>query len=105
LPGLVAGERNATVYLMISTYLVPLDEVDQAREAHMTFLEGLEQRGLVVAAGRQDPPAGGVILLDTATEDEAHALLADDPYVRQGLAEYRATGWLPTRGALAGWKR
>lgn len=90
------------MYLMISTYLAPLDEVDKAREAHMTFVDGLEERGLVVAAGRQDPPVGGVVLLDTATAEEAVAAMADDPYVQQGLASYVATGWKPTRGTLAG---
>lgn len=90
---------------MISTYLAPLDQVDQARDEHQAFLEGLERRSLLVSAGRQDPPTGGVILLDVGTEDEARGLMADDPYVRRGLAEYAATGWKPTRGVLAGWTR
>lgn len=89
------------MYLMVSTYLAPLDEVDKAREAHMEFLNGLEERGLVVAAGRQDPPVGGVVLLDTATAEEAVEAMAGDPYVQRGLATYVATGWKPTRGVLA----
>jgi uncharacterized protein YciI len=93
------------VYLMISTYLKPLDEVDQARGEHLTFLAGLEERGLVVSAGRQDPPTGGVILFDVDTEAEARALIAEDPYVKHGLATYEPTGWKPTRGILADWKR
>jgi uncharacterized protein YciI len=93
------------VYLMISTYLAPLDEVDKAREDHMRYLDGLEKRGLVVAAGRQDPPTGGVIIFDVDSEDEARALIADDPYVRRGLATYEPRGWKPTRGVLAGWTR
>jgi uncharacterized protein YciI len=92
------------MYLMISTYLAPLDEVDAARAAHMEWLEGLEHRGLVVTAGRQEPPVGGIVLLDAASADEAVALMADDPYVRRGLATYTATGWTPTRGALKDWK-
>ena len=84
---------------MISTYTAPLEQVDRAREAHMRFLDGLAE--LVVSAGRRDPPVGGVVLLDAATEAEARELMADDPYVVQGLAEYRAVGWKPTRGALA----
>jgi uncharacterized protein YciI len=89
------------VYLMISTYTAPLERVDEAREAHMRFLDGLGERKLVVSAGRQDPPVGGVVLLDAATEAEARDIMADDPYVVQGLAEYRAVGWKPTRGVLA----
>jgi uncharacterized protein YciI len=84
---------------MISTYLVPLEQVDQAREAHLRFLDGLAER--VVSAGRQDPPVGGVVLLEAGSEAEAHEVMAGDPYVVQGLAEYLAVGWQPTRGVLA----
>jgi uncharacterized protein YciI len=92
------------VYLMISTYRAPLAEVDTARDDHMRFLDELEQRGLVVSAGRQSPPIGGVVLLNVDTEDQAQALLADDPYVLRGLADYEAKGWTPTRGVLRNWK-
>ena len=92
------------MYLMISTYTAPLEQVDAARDDHLRFIDGLEERGLVVSAGRQDPPVGGVVLLDVRTEAEAHVLMADDPYVLRGLAAYQAIGWQPTRGALAGWK-
>ena len=93
------------MYLMISTYRAPLDQVDQARAAHLAFVGELERAGVVVSAGRQDPPVGGILLLDVESEARAHELLADDPYVIQGLAEYTATGWQPTRGVLADWKR
>ncbi|MEV4705606.1 YciI family protein [Actinoplanes sp. NPDC049316] len=90
---------------MISTYLAPLDEVDKARDDHLAFVAGLEEQGLVVSAGRQEPPVGGVILFDVDSEQEARDLIAQDPYVQRGLAEYAATGWKPTRGVLATWKR
>lgn len=93
------------MYLMISTYIAPLEQVDEARDAHLAYLDALEQKGLVVTAGRQDPPVGGVILFDVDTEAEARELIADDPYVLRGLANYEPTGWKPTRGALADWKR
>lgn len=93
------------VYLMISKYLKPLDEVDAARDDHLAYIAGLEQRGLVVSAGRQDPPVGGVILLDVDSAEEAQAVIAEDPYVRRGLASYTATGWVPSRGVLAGHQR
>jgi len=91
------------VYLMISTYLAPLAEVDQLRDAHLAFLDTLQERGLVVSAGRQDPPTGGVVILDVASEAEARAVMADDPYVKANAAEYRATGFHPSRGVLQNW--
>jgi uncharacterized protein YciI len=90
------------VYLMISQYLAPLDEVDKAVPDHQAFLDGLQDRGLMISAGRQDPPVGGVVLLAVDTEAQAHELMAGDPYVQRKLAEYRAIGWRPSRGVLAG---
>ena len=88
------------MYLMISKYLVPLEQVDEVRDAHRAYLEGLEAQNLVVTAGRQDPPNGGVVLLNVDDEARARELIGQDPYVLRGVAEYSATGWLPTRGAL-----
>jgi uncharacterized protein YciI len=90
---------------MISTYLKPLAEVDAARADHLAFVAELEKGGFAVTAGRIDPPTGGIILLDVDTEAEARELIARDPYVQRGLASYTATGWHPTRGALAGYQR
>ena len=91
------------MYLMISKYSAPLAEVDALRDEHLSYLDGLEKRGLVVTAGRQDPPVGGVILFNVDTEDEARELIAADPYVLRGVAEYTPTSWKPTRGALKDW--
>ena len=93
------------VYLMISTYQKPLAEVDEARADHLTYVAELEAGGFSVAAGRIDPPTGGIILLDVDSEEEAQALIAKDPYVQRGLATYTAIGWHPARGALAGYQR
>ncbi|BFU48091.1 hypothetical protein KRMM14A1004_63280 [Krasilnikovia sp. MM14-A1004] len=91
------------MYLMISTYLAPLDEIDQVRADHLAFLGKLSEAGVLVSAGRQNPPAGGVVLLDAATAQQARDLMADDPYVRHGLARYEAVGWQPSIGVLADW--
>jgi uncharacterized protein YciI len=93
------------VYLMISKYLAPSDEVDAARPDHLSYLDALEQSGYVVSAGRQDPPVGAVIIFDVDTEEEARKLIADDPYVQRGLAVYEPINWQPARGVLAGWTR
>ena len=88
------------MYLMISTYTVPLEEVDKLRDAHIAFLDEKQAEGIVVEAGRQDPPNGGVVILDVASEKEAFAVMADDPYVKANVGEYKAVGFTPTRGPL-----
>lgn len=89
------------MYVMISRYLVPLDEVDKARDEHLAFLDGLVKQGKLVIAGRQDPPVGGLVMIEAETEAEARELMAADPYVVRGLAEYAATGFRPSLGRLA----
>ncbi len=42
---------------------------------------------------------------DVDTEAEAQEIIAQDPYVVQGLASYAATGWQITRGVLADHQR
>jgi len=88
------------MYLMISTYLRPLDEVDTVRPAHFEFIAALEARGLVLGAGRRQPPVGAIVLLDVETEEEAVAIFAADPYIIAGVADYEPTQWTPTRGPL-----
>lgn len=88
------------MYLMISTYSVPLEEVDKLRDAHLAFLDEKQAAGIVVEAGRQDPPTGGVVILDVASEKEAFAVMADDPYVKANVGEYKAVGFNPVRGPL-----
>jgi uncharacterized protein YciI len=91
--------------VMISKYLAPLAELDAARPDHAAFLDRLEAAGYVVSAGRQDPPVGGIVILDVDTPEEAQELIAEDPYVSRGLAAYEPYRFDPTRGPLANWKR
>src|SRR5439155_7062296 len=91
-----------TVYLMMSHYLRPLEEVDAVAEAHRAFLARLQEDGLLIEGGRLDPPVGGVVLLRVATREEAVATMAADPYVTEQVASYDAFGWKPRWGVLAG---
>lgn len=91
--------------VLISKYQAPLAELDAARPDHAKFLDRLEAAGFVVSAGRQDPPVGGIVILDVDTADEARKLISEDPYVTLGLAVYEPYGFDPTRGPLANWKR
>ncbi len=93
------------MFLMISTYLRPIEEVDAIRPAHFEFMDALEARGIVVGAGRRQPPVGGVVLLDVETEAEAREIMSGDPYVIGGFAAYEPMGWTPTRGSLAEYGR
>lgn len=71
-----------------TTYTAPLEEVDRHREAHLAWLDAQVAAGRVLAAGRQVPPVGAVMLWATLPLDEVQALFAQDPYVLAGVVEY-----------------
>jgi uncharacterized protein YciI len=95
----------AVMYLMISTYLRPLDEVDLHRADHQAFLDTVEQAGILISAGRRVPPDGGIVLLAVDSAEQAQEVMAKDPYVLAGVAHYEPYGWAPGRGVLAGLDR
>jgi uncharacterized protein YciI len=86
--------------LAMSRYLRPIEEVNRARSDHQDFLAALDDRGLLVMAGRQRPPVGAVIVLRGDDADGAEALLNDDPYVKRGLAAYTITPFAAARGSV-----
>ena len=71
-----------------SRYTRPMDEVDGLRDEHLAWISGHVDAGRVLAAGRQNPPVGGVILMSGVAPTEVAAFFAQDPYVVGGVAEY-----------------
>ncbi len=90
------------MFLCVSAYSAPLAEVDAVSAAHRRFLVTLEARDLVVLAGRQEPPAGGVVVLRGDSLEQVQRLLQDDPYVQRGVATYTVTEFTSQRGAATG---
>lgn len=72
--------------LVLLSYKVPLDRVDAVRPDHVAFLKQALADGRLLAAGRQNPPSGGV-LIARGTREEVEAWALTDPYVVQGIAD------------------
>ncbi|MCW2991603.1 MAG: hypothetical protein JWM73_2197 [Solirubrobacterales bacterium] len=86
------------MFVAISRYAKPLDEVDRHRDGHKAWLAEAGER--VVLSGRQSPPEGGVIVFEATDRAAAEAFIATDPYVRSGVAAYAITEFAappPTR--------
>ncbi|MFP6646204.1 MAG: YciI family protein [Candidatus Latescibacterota bacterium] len=58
-------------------------------KAHVQFLESGFQAGVFIAAGRQQPRVGGIILACACGRANLDALMAVDPFVESGAASYR----------------
>lgn len=83
-----------------STYLkdIPADTL----AAHRDWLKAAVASGDIVSAGRRDPAIGGLILLRADSREAALALLAEDPFVTEGIATYDPMGFTPSIGELKG---
>ncbi len=91
------------MFVAISTYLKPLEEVDKFYPAHIEWLIKHFNAGRFLGSGRRVPPAGGLIIGREESRDAFLALLAEDPFQQHGLASYEVfeftPGPLPRRSA------
>ena len=90
------------MYLMISTYLRPIEEVDAIRPEHSAFIESVEERGLLVGAptgGSSSPSTAGAAAAGTATAGTGTTSAAPSS---GGCAMSRRTSDRSTLGVLAG---
>jgi uncharacterized protein YciI len=87
------------VYVLIVEYLVPLERIDELRPAHVEYLRRHYAAGTFLVSGRQDPPAGGVILATDVDRERLDEVIATDPYVTEGAARYAVVRFNATQVA------
>jgi len=81
--------KNAEkIFVCISQYLVPLDEVDKYLDDHIEWLTRLDQAGRSVVTGRREPPVGGVMIISGDSIVEVRELLSSDPFQKNGCTAY-----------------
>jgi uncharacterized protein YciI len=76
------------MFAFYSVYLQPIEVVDNYLGAHRAFLKTLYAKGITICSGPQVPRTGGFILMTAASKEEAQAIMNNDPYVINGVAEY-----------------
>ncbi|MCX6410324.1 MAG: YciI family protein [Actinobacteria bacterium] len=76
------------MFLLLGRYLKPADEVEAHLDAHRTWVRDHVEAGVFIAAGREIPLQGGLIVATGVTRDEVDAIIAKDPYLIQKVAEY-----------------
>jgi len=91
------------MFVAISEYLKPLEEVSQFSAAHAAWTMKHYSSGRFLGSGRRVPPVGGIIIARGESREEFLALLAEDPFQQNGLAKYEVfefnPGPLPRRSA------
>jgi uncharacterized protein YciI len=70
-------------------YKVPLSEIDARMAAHVRFLKKYYAAGNFLVSGRKIPRDGGIILAVGERREQIEAIIKEDPFVKDGLADFR----------------
>ncbi|MFZ6873770.1 YciI family protein [Undibacterium sp. Di27W] len=89
------------MFIVELTYIQPLAVVDQFVAEHREFLERHYASGQFLLSGRKEPRTGGFILANVASRDVLEAILQQDPFQREAVAQYTVTEFLPSMAAPA----
>jgi uncharacterized protein YciI len=84
------------VFVLVVNYVAPLERIDELRPAHVAYLREHYANGTFLVSGRQRPPAGGLIVAADADRAEIERIVATDPYVTAGAADYTVIEFGPT---------
>ena len=85
------------MFIVLLTYQKPLAEIDRLMKEHVGFLQRQYEVGLFVASGRQVPRTGGVILARATDRQSLEAIMARDPFVREGAARFEVIEFTPSQ--------
>jgi uncharacterized protein YciI len=70
-------------------YKADLKQIDAQMRSHMNFLKRHYATGTFLISGRKIPRDGGIILAVGKTRDEIEAIMQEDPFCKNGLADFR----------------
>ena len=97
------GYEEAMLFVVLMHYSQPLEAVDRVRADHYRHLEAWAGRGIMRAWARRDPPTGGVLIAAVPDRAALERVLAEDPYVKAGVARPEIVEFKPAnvRGVFA----
>lgn len=84
------------MFIVLLEYLKPLSEVDRFVAEHRAYLKTHYDAGHFLLSGRREPRTGGVIIARAATRAELEAILAADPFWREGIARHDIVEFVPS---------
>jgi uncharacterized protein YciI len=80
---------TGTLFIIEIVYKVELAQIDARMRAHMQFLRKHYAEGTFLLSGRKIPREGGIILAAGKSLEEIEAIAREDPFCREGLADFR----------------
>lgn len=97
------GYEVTMFFVVLMHYSKPLADVDRIRAEHIAHVQRAAGRGILVAWARRSPPVGGVLVATAPDRKTLEAVLAEDPYVKAGVASPEVVEFNPAnvRGPFA----
>ncbi len=84
------------MFIISLNYIESLEKVDALLESHVEFLKKQYDKQIFIASGRKVPRTGGVILARLKNRKELNSIIAQDPFYKNGIAEYEVTEFVPS---------
>lgn len=85
------------MFIILTTYIKPMEAVDQYLADHRAYLETCYQRNMLVASGPQNPRTGGILISQLTNRDALEAMIANDPFKQHGIASYQCIEFDPVK--------
>jgi len=77
------------MFIIELIYKADLSRIDAHMRAHMTFLKKFYRSGNFLVSGRKVPRDGGIIVAVGKSRLEVEAIVRQDPFCKEGLADFR----------------
>ncbi len=77
------------MFVIELVYKADLRDIDAQMRLHMAFLKQHYAEGRFLVSGRKIPRDGGIILALGKSRDEIEAIMRQDPFCKNGLADFR----------------
>lgn len=84
------------MFIAILTYKKPLSDVDRFLVAHREYLAKHYAAGDFIASGPQMPRVGGVIMMKADSREAVDAIIVEDPFYINDIADYQIVEFSPT---------
>jgi len=88
------------MFVVLLTYEKELETIDALLGEHILFLEAQYAAGVFLLSGRREPRTGGVILARCESREALLAILAGDPFWREGAARYDVVEFVASKAGV-----
>jgi len=87
------------MYLVLVTYIKPIEDVDKHLANHRAFLDEYYASENLICSGPQNPRTGGLLLANFSSTDEVWNFIRKDPFHINGIAKYEVIEFNPVKYA------